>query len=95
MQDITLNANNINVIQSSKGYKNTNLNLNLDGGETINQKLDKARGNNTQPRIISIAPNQNTLQSKTGTNLRRTANLTRQFKKPEEELAELEAEFAA
>ena len=77
MQDINLNINNTNVNDSSQEYKKTNLDLNLDGDETINQKLDKAKGNSTQPRIISTTPNQNTLQSKTFTNLRRTANLTR------------------
>ena len=95
MQDINLNTNNTNNNESSQEYKKTNLDLNLDGDKIINQKLDKTKGNITQPRIISTAPNQNILQSKTGTNLRRTANLTRQFKKLEEELAELEAEFAA
>ena len=75
MQDINLNTNNTNNNESSQEYKKTNLDLNLDGDEIINQKLDKTKGNSTQPRIISTAPNQNILQSKTGTNLRRTANL--------------------
>ena len=98
MQDINPSANtqNPNIGQNSQSYRRTNL-PNLDGGETINQKLDKTRGNSTQPKVISTAPNQDTLQPKAGfsNNLYRSTNLTRQFKRPEEELAELEAEFAA
>ena len=86
----SLQENTLQKTQSNENVLNKNITIT---DETLNQNFQKTRGNSTQPRIVTTAPNDTgnyTLPNITNTK----TTICKKFKKPEEELAELEAEFA-
>ena len=86
----SLQENTLQKTQSNENVLNKNITIT---DETLNQNFQKTRGNSTQPRIVTTAPNDTgnyTLPNITNTK----TTFCKKFKKPEEELAELEAEFA-
>ena len=86
----SLQENTLQKTQSNENVLNKNIKI---SDETLNQNFQKTRGNSTQPRIVTTAPNDTanyTLPNITNTK----TTICKKFKKPEEELAELEAEFA-
>ena len=86
----SLQENTLQKTQSNENLTNKNISLN---DETINQNFQKSRGK-TQPK--NLYTSQNDTKNYTLPNISNTkTNFNRKFKKPEEELAELEAEFAA
>ena len=91
----SLQENTLQKTQSDENMTNRkcgNISLN---DETINQNFQKTRGNSTQPKILATSPNETNSYTLPQINTMGRTNFSRKFKKPEEELAELEAEFAA